>query len=324
MKISDLGKPLRRMFPGSGDDLGFGTQMTSSGQRLINRDGSYNIRRKGLFTWTPYQSLVEMSWPRFLLLVLLYYLLVNALFAFIFTWLGVEQLDGLVPGTFFQDFSHAFFFSIQTFTTVGYGAINPIGTGANFLASLDALVGLMSFALVTGLLFARFSLPRAQILFSRWALIAPYRGGESFQFRIANKRNNKIINLEAEVIMSWVEKTGGSRKRRFATLPLERNHVALFPLNWTIVHPIDDSSPLSNLDSRMIIDLQTEFIVLIKGYDETFAQDVHINGSYTCREIVWGASFRPMYFSRRGHTVLDLSRISEYGEMQQTAPEEEE
>lgn len=296
-------------------DPGFGTKITSSSDRLINKDGSYNIVREGEQVWTAYQSLVEMSWSSFFLYVLLYYLGINLLFGIGFVLIGVEKLSGVAPAGFLNDLSAAFFFSIQTFTTVGYGAVNPQGIAANLLASADALVGLISTALATGLFFARFSKAQAQLIFSKDALIAPYRGTDqlSFQFRIANLRESRVINLRASVILSWVETMpNGYTTRRFYNLPLERDKVNLLPLNWTIVHLIDDNSPIQGWQPSDFTKNQAEVIIFIEGFDESFGQKIHVSSSYTCREIRWNAQFLPMYYPRDGKTVLDLDAIHQF------------
>ena len=298
---------------GEDNDLGFGTKITVSGERLINQDGSFNIRRTGIRNWTPYMWLVETSWPLFFLIIFLFYGLINACFAVLFVLIGVENLSGAMPSGPVADFIQAFFFSMQTFTTVGYGFISPQGNAANLLASVDALVGLMSFALATGLFFARFAKPKAQFLFSQKAIISPYKDTEwnSFQFRIANRRNNKIINLVAVVTATWIESDkGGNKTRRFYNLDLERKGVTLLPLNWTIVHIIDDNSPLFGKTREEMEALNAEFIVLIQGFDETFSQQVHASGSYTCRELLWNRRFSPMYHYEAGQVMLELDLIS--------------
>ena len=317
MKLSGLKNPFNRSSSKSSSeqesDLGFGTGITTAGQRLINRDGSFNIVRRGMGAWRPYQSLVEMSWTHFLAVVALFYIATNALFAVTFVFIGVDSLSGAPAGySLAEDFVFAFFFSIQTFTTVGYGAISPTSPASNIIASIDALVGLMSFALATGLLFARFSKPKASILFSNSAVIRPYKDTpyNSFQFQIVNRRNNRLINLLAKVTISWVEDMNGEKARRFALLELERDRVFLFPLNWVIVHVIDKDSPLWGKNEEEIRAMEPEFIALIQAYDETFAQDVHANSSYTCDEVWWNRRFESMYFpDENGQTILELERV---------------
>jgi inward rectifier potassium channel len=187
----------------------------------------------------------------------------------------------------------------------------PDGISAQIMASIIALVGNLSFALSTGLFFARFSKPRAQILFSKNALITTHRvtGERAFQFRIVNSRNNKIINLQVKVLYSWIEDCNNRRERHFKLLSLEREGVTLFPLNWTIVHFIDKESPLYQKDKAELIKEQAEVLIQIEGYDETFAQTVHINSSYVAKDLLCDVQFVPMYYSEGGKTILELDKI---------------
>ena len=291
-------------------DLGLGDKITQT-NRVINQDGSFNVIREGKNFWAPYHSLVEMSWGTFLLIVLGAYLGINTLFGLLYVLIGLENIIGVDPsGSFLLDIAYATFFSIETFTTVGYGSTSPASFGAHVIASINALVGLMSFALVTGLIFARFAKPKAQILVSKHAIIAPYEKGQSFQFRIVNKRRNKIIDLEAIVVLSWLDEK--EAVRRYAPMPLERKKVALFPLNWTIVHAIDEQSPLYQKTSEDLHRMKAEFLVMIKGFDETYAQIVHLNSSFTFNEVIWNVKFKRMYFNVPGKgTVLRLDQIND-------------
>ncbi len=293
------------------NDLGLGDKIMTGGGRLINKDGTFNIIREGNTVWTLYQNLVEISWPRFLGLTTLVYGLINSVFATLFWLIGPHALSGMEGKASFDRFTHAFFFSIQTFTTVGYGGITPQTFTADLLASFDAYIGLLAFALATGLLFARFAKPRAQIQFSKNAIIAPYGDKKSLQFRIVNLRSNKIINLTAQVTMTWLEITPNGKKRRFQQLDLERDQVILFPLNWTLVHPIVDGSPLMDRDISDIKRMETEIIVLVQGFDETFSQSVHVNSSYTCAEILTATKFAPMYYAKDGLTILELDKLND-------------
>lgn len=216
-------------------DLGFGAVVSrESRQRLLNADGSFNVTRTGLGlleSIAPYQQLLTVSWTGFLAGVVATYLALNLVFAAAYMASGADALVGPGADMLGGRFSQAFFFSVQTFATIGYGQIGPNGWAPNTIVTAEALVGLLFQALATGLLFARFSRPTASILFSRSALIAPYQDGLSLQFRIANRRKNQIIQLEAQVLYSGMEADGrGGRVRRFYPLPLERNKVAFFPL----------------------------------------------------------------------------------------------
>ena len=317
MKFSDL---RQRFSAGSRpdsenneDDLGLGDKVARvPGTRLINNDGSFNVVRRGLSLFAPYQNLVEMSWLRFIGMTLASYTVCNLVFALGFYLIGTDHLNGVRGGlTGWGPFLECFYFSIQTFTTVGYGAIAPISAASNALATLLALFGWVSLALVTGLFFARFSRPTQLIVFSERAIVAPLRdGGQSLQFRIANKRDGNLINLTARVVLTWLEDEGGELNRRFQPLDLERDFVSLFPLNWTVVHPIDAGSPMNDWTREDYCRRFSELLITIEGYDRTFAQQITIHNSYTYEEMEWNVRFRPMYQERESTTELYLSRIS--------------
>ena len=281
-------------------DLGFGSVVSrESRQRLLNRDGSFNVTRSGLGfldSFAPYHLLLTTSWRGFLAAVSLSYLALNFVFALAYLACGPDALLGAGAAMMGGRFAQAFFFSIQTFATIGYGQVAPNGTAANVVVTIEALVGLMYQALATGLLFARFTRPTAALLFSRDALVGPYRDGQGLMFRIANRRRNEIIELEAQVLFSAVEPDGrGGTVRRYVFLPLERNRVTFFPLSWTIVHPIDAASPLANRTSEDLERAEAEILVLLSGIDEALEQTVHARSSYRAHEIVWNARFQSMY-----------------------------
>jgi len=297
-------------------DLGFGSVVSrTSTQRLLNTDGSFNVVRSGLGAlemWAPYQQLLTISWIGFLGLVGLLYLALNVLFAVAYVLCGDEALIGpgahMLGGTFAQ----AFFFSVQTFATIGYGQLGPNGLAPNLIVTLEALVGLMYQALATGLLFARFARPTASILFSRQAVIAPYNNGKALMFRIANRRRAEIIELEAQVLFSAMYPDGrGGTVRRYMPLPLERNRVVFFPLSWTIVHPIDGESPLAERSAEDLVGAEAEILVLLSGIDETFEQTVHARSSYRADEIVWDVRFKSMFQAAdaRSRVTVDISHL---------------
>ena len=300
-------------------DLGFGSVVSSNrARRLLNRDGSFNVVREGLgllATLAPYHLLLTISWPGFIAVVTLLYIVLNLIFALFFLACGADALAGPAAHMLGGRFSQAFFFSIQTFATIGYGQIGPNGLAANLLVTIEALVGLMYQALATGLLFARFARPTAAIVFSRQAIVAPYAGMQSLQFRIANRRrHNEIIQLEAQVLYTSFETNDrGQLVRRYRFLPLERNKVTFFPLSWTIVHPIDDGSPLKGKSREDLERDEAEILVLLTGVDETYEQTVHARTSYRADEIVWNARFQSVF--RRlvpsDLVSIDVSRLND-------------
>lgn len=312
MKLSDLRQRLAGTNTPAGD-FGLGDKVgRKPGTRLINADGTFNVVRRGHALFVPYQHLVEMSWPRFFVLALLTYLACNAIFALGFFLLGPEALTGIDPGMSSVDrFLQCFYFSVQTFTTVGYGTLAPVGVAANWLTVVLALFGWFALALVTGLFFARFSRPSRMVAFSERALIAPYKDGlQSLQFRIVNKRDSNLININARLVLTWLDqRPERGLERHFAPLELERDYVPLFPLNWTIVHPITEDSPVYDWTKEDFLQRHSELLITIEGYDRTFAQNVHFNYSYICDELEWGNRFRPMYLEREHTTELYLDRI---------------
>lgn len=259
-----------------------------------------------------------MGWGRFLLIIATFYVVVNALFAVAYLACGSGALVGQSfagHSTFFSDYFRAYFFSVETFGTIGYGNIVPIGMPANVILTAESFVGLLSAALATGLVFARFSRPNAAIVYSKQALIAPYRGIKAFMFRCANERSNQLIEVSVRIMYSRIAtRPNGERVREFTSLPLEFDKVTFFALSWTVVHPIDESSPLFSCTAQGLADSKAEFLILLSGNDETFAQTVHSRTSYKANEIIWNARFRSMFIEsqERGATGMDLSLIHEY------------
>jgi inward rectifier potassium channel len=300
-------------------DLGLGTRVGKDRDaRLLSRDGKFNVRRRGLSfleSFSLYHALIEMSWVRFYALVFLAYVAVNAFFAQIYISLGEQVLTGAFDATlpWTEQWMHAFFFSVQTFTTVGYGQMAPVSIIANVIVTLEAFVGLMGFALATGLLFARFAKPTAQIGFSKYGLVAPFGEDKAFMFRIINERRNELVDVTVRVIFTYIEQTKEEVRRRFHELELERNHIPFFPLNWTIVHGITPDSPLREFDYDRLQDEDAEFLVLITGFDETFSQTVHTRSSYKGDEIIWGARFADMFREDdEGRLSVDASKLSDF------------
>jgi inward rectifier potassium channel len=291
-------------------DLGFGSILSKQQQlRLLNRDGSFNVQRFAPTFWeriSSYHSLATMSWLRFFLLIGISYFLINLPFAFAYYLCGPNALSGNAA---LKGFARYFFFSIDTFATIGYGNITPNGFAANFLVTVEAVFGLLSVGLVAGLVYARFARPTASILYSKQAVIAPYRGITAFMFRLVNRRQNELIEVKARVILSRFEDRDGRRQRVYHTLELERPFVAFFPLSWTVVHPIDEQSPLWGWTEQQSIAAESEFLVLMTATDEVFAQTVHSRTSYSANEVIWNARFTSMFTDREGGIGFNSSKI---------------
>ena len=308
--------PLTPMEAAIGDepkDLGFGSVVGGANERrLIERDGRFTARREGFPPLTylnGYHAALSMSWPRFLTVAIGLSIAVNGLFAWAYLLCGPQALGGMGEDQAGGRYLRAFFFSIDTFATIGYGNIYPIGAAANTLVMVESIISILLIALLTGLLFARFARPTAALLFSDVAVVAPYQGKTGFMFRITNARSNQLMELEAKVLFTRLHGQG----RRYTQLKLERTKVVFFPLSWTIVHPIDDASPMFGMSHEDLVSDDAEFLILMSGVDETFAQQVHARSSYKPGEIVYGKKFANMYNSVApdGTISIDVSKLSD-------------
>lgn len=288
-------------------DPGLGKKYTGRTKRLINKDGSFNIEKRGrqLRLYDTYQYLNRISVKRLAVLILVVYLLINTLFALLYLLCGIENLHGAEPEL--HPFLNAFFFSVQTFTTVGYGVMAPEGLATNLVVTLESLLGWVGFAVITGVVFGRFSKPNERILYSNNAVITPGAEVKKLQFRLANKRSNVLMEMEAKVMLMIQD---ARFNRHYYNLKLEQSSLHFFPLDWTITHQIDKDSPLYNITQQQMEERRAEVLILIKGYDEAFGQSIHSRFSYTYDEILWDTRFKKAYDSdAEGDIILNLSRL---------------
>ncbi len=300
----------------SNADTGFGTSADTQGGRFINKDGSYNVIKRGIPFYERisffYKMLTMPAW-NFLLYLVIFYASINFLFAVVYVSLPDTEFKGVLPGNFIHHFFELFFFSIQTFTTVGYGRINPDGYAAGALASAEALTGLSSFALITGIMYGRFSRPRAYLRFSKHALIAPYRDITGLMFRfVSYKENHTLSNVDVIVTFGITE--ADTKQFRFYTLPLERNRIDSLPMNWTIVHPIDEDSPLYGFTEEDLLATDAEVYVLVRGFDDIFSNTVLQRTSYRFNEIIFNAKFDKMFYESDDDTttIVEVNKLSNY------------
>ena len=258
--------------------------------RILKQDGRLNIegQNKWYSYWRdPYHLLLTMPWSWFLGLVSLGYVVSTALYALAYM-IGGDGIANARAGNFFD----AFFFSIQTMASIGYGAMYPKSDYANTIVAIESLVGLMVLAMGTGLAFARFSRPTARVVFSQVAVVAPFDGVPTLMFRVANKRRNQI--LEAQLSLSLVRdeiNAEGQFIRRFYQLRLVRSQNPVFILTWLAMHPIDENSPLYGATPEMLATAETMLIVTLTGIDETVSQTIHDRHSYIAPEILWNHRF---------------------------------
>jgi inward rectifier potassium channel len=299
------------------NNTGFGTNSQNYGGRFIHKNGNANIQKVGIgfldsISW--YHIMLKIPRWKFFLIIVLFYFVVNLFFATIYLLIGVENLRGVDSITRMDKFGEAFFFSIQTFTTVGYGHISPSGFAASFVAAVEALSGLLSFAIATGLFYGRFSKPNAYIQFSDNAIIAPYRGTKGLMIRMAPHKNTNLSDAEAHITVGIMVEENGISVNKFYSLPLEMNKINSLTLSWTLVHPIDEESPLFNLNEADYQRTIGEVLVYVKAFDDMYSSTVVKRTSYTFDEIVYGAKFSPMYDKNESNTktILHLDYLNKF------------
>ncbi|MFN3667153.1 MAG: ion channel [Sediminibacterium sp.] len=303
------------------NETGLGTNTTLSGRgRFFNRDGNPNMEVRGMMLWERlniYHSLLTMSMWKFLLVVVIYFLGTNLIFSGIYYFIGIEHLGGLMQVKGLELFGEVFFFSAQTFTTVGYGRINPMGFAASFTASMEALTGLMTFAIATGIMWGRFSRPKAYIRYSKNAIVAPFKDGIALMFRMVPFTKNYLVNVEVKVTLAMQVTEDGQLKNRFFNMPLDIAKANTMTANWTLVHIINEESPMYGFTKEDLSNARAEMLVFVQGFDESFSNTVISRTSYTYEEFVFGAKFLPMYHpSEDGmKTVLHLNQLDAYEEI---------
>ena len=253
-----------------------------------------------------YHRLLTVSWRRFIALCLGAYVVINAAFALIYAldWRGVASMR---PWSVFD----AFFFSVQTFGTIGYGVMSPRDMLCNLVTTLESFVGLGAVAVATGVIFARVSRPTARVMFSKVAVVTPYEGVPTLIFRCANQRANQILEAEVNVsIARQVVTQEGHRVRKLEEIRVTRSRSPMFALTWMVMHPITPDSPLYGATPGSMLENWTEIIVVLAGIDDTFAQRIHARHSYTPSEIVWGRKFADVLtLSEDGRRIVDYSRF---------------
>ncbi len=293
------------------EELGYTDKVGGAHQRVLHQHGDFNVVRLGIKT-KPFQYMINVSWAEFVIRVLVFYTGINLVFASLYMAIDPNGIGFNNDYEVKNHFLIAVFFSAQTITTVGYGSLYPVSSTVSIIAATEALLGLMIFAIITGVLYGRFSKPVPGIKFSRNALIAPYKDGWSLQFRVANSMRGDLMNLEAKALLSVVVTEGEKQIRRFQPLHLDNNKISYLTINWTCVHPIDEKSPLWGMSEEDFSHGNLEIIVMVGGYNDTYGQDVHARSSYTAAEIQWHRKFKiPYYFNEDGVTMFDIRKLEE-------------
>jgi inward rectifier potassium channel len=296
------------------EDLGLDRGGQKGRQRTINPDGSYNmVRINSLERWEIFHWLINASWTHFWIGVVLYYAIVNLIFATIYFLIGADHFNGVSDGSSFSQFTQLLFFSVQTYTTVGYGNVSPASFSAGLASSVEAFFGLMSFAIATGTLYGRFSKPTAKLKYSVNAIFAPFKDVKGLQFMVANTRSSNLMELEATVNFSLLEDTENGVVRKFYPLELEISKIAMLPTSWKVNHIIDQNSPLYELNDATLKEREAEVFILIRAFDDTFSQMIYSRHSYTSHDFIWGAKFNsPFHVNEEGKLVMNIDKVGEY------------
>lgn len=297
---------------------GFGTNANSYGGRFVNKNGTPNIEKRGMhllrrISW--YHTMIEMPNWKFLMILFAFYIVLNFIFAIIYYAIGIEHLDGISQSqSELIQFGQAYFFSAQTFTTVGYGHISPTGFLTSALSAAEALIGLLSFAIATGLFFGRFSKPTAFIKFSHNALISPYEENRGLMIRIVPFKNTNLTDANARVTLAMTTEENGVKINNFYALELEIERINALTLSWTLVHPITENSPLYNFTEEDFKKTHGEILVFITTFDDMFSNTVAARTSYTFDEIIYGAKFETMYNRSKdgSKTILHLDKLNQF------------
>ena len=294
-------------------DLGLGDKVIQENRtRYVNRDGSFNVHRKGVWergSFSPYHAVLNISWPRFYFGVLAYYVLTNLIFTSLYFFSGSRAFPDIADLTAAQRFGKLFFYSVQVITTLGSSPLHPGNVRAEIILSIEAMVGMLGFALGASLMFARFSNPASGITFSRRAVIAPYQGGTGFMFRMINGRSHELLQVGAVITLAVTNRDG---KRNFKQLQLERDSVLVFPLHWTVVHPINKTSPLYGMTAQDLSKANAEFVISVTAVDQDLSKTLYARTSYRFNEVVMGARFSNIIeHNTQGTVVVDPKRIHE-------------
>lgn len=303
-------------FSKQNNDTGFATGSNETGGRFVNKDGSYNLVKEGMPVYkrfSIFNDMLNLPVWKFISIIFLFFIVINFIFSVIYFFIGPEQLDGLSRSSNWRTFREIFYFSTQTFTTVGYGHVSPVGDGANMVAAIEALTGFLSLAIATGLIYGRFSKPRSYLLFSDHALISPYKDGTALMFRLATyKDKHTLTDVDIKVNIGLIVAENDKTDYKYFSLDLERSHVETLPMSWTVVHPINEQSPFYGFTEEDMKTADVELYIMLRGFDDVFSNYVQRRTSYTYNEIFFKRKFEPMYReSEDGKTtILELHKLN--------------
>ena len=283
--------------------------------KIIRPNGTLNFKVKGIsfFKATEvHNRLLSLSWFGFVIAVFLFYVFVNTIFTFLYFIIGATGLSG-IDGTSGNVFFKVFYFSAQTLCTGYFTSTIPVSIRSTSLAAIEAVVGLFLFAIITGLLYSRFSKPHSKIIFSNKVLIGPYKGGTALMLRMANIKRNQLLKVSAELILLLRIEYDGVKKNVFYNLNLEQETIGMLLLTWTIIHIIDNESPLSTVSVEDIADANGEIIVVIEGSDDILSQNVFARASFGSNDIISNGRFEDITYTDENNILtIDISKINQY------------
>jgi len=312
MAVSNRINPISKL----NKDTGFSDTGVINGSRFINRDGTFNLRKVGWPVWfrfSVYYSMITMPVWKFIAIILASFISINLVFTLIYLSIGSNEFTGMIAQSGWAMYKELYFFSTETFTTVGYGRVNPIGDAANLVASFEAMCGFLSFALMTGLIYGRFARPRAHLAFSDNAVIAPYRGKTALMFRfVCYKEHHALTDVTVQVNLAMLIQENGQANYKYYDLPLERTKIESLPMNWTVVHPIDEQSPLLGFTPEDMKIADVELYVLVRGFNDVYSNTVLQRTSYTYDEIKVNRRFTHMYQETENGTILELHKLNKF------------
>ncbi len=286
---------------------------------VINRDGSLNIHRpkqKDRFFSDLYHYFLSITWPKFFLILALFFLVTNLFFATLYFFAGSHALDGVDTNLDAQRFIDCFFFSVQLLSSPHA----PVGTLSNLIVTLQTYLGMFILVIVTGLFYARFARPNARVIFSNFAIISRYNNKPCLVFRVANERLNQIVEAHMTLTLTKnMTSPEGETSRKFFNLRLENDYSPLFALSWTIRHFIDEDSPLFNADPKKLEQEQSVIFASLTGIDDTFSQTVSARNVYRYDEIVYNKRFKDILLWEEGKVRINLKGIHEMDDFLSTA-----
>ncbi len=296
------------------EDPGIGTSFERPLERVMARDGKFKVDRIGQVSGLRegFIGLATMPAWRLVLTFVLGYLSMNLVFGSLYMLIGVEHLGNADLSSLTGKWVSAIGMSVQTLTTVGYGSLYPHSPATWVLAAVEGVFGILGFSLISAVIYARFARPTTRLAYSDKALVAPFRDGWSLQLRLANRRTTLLMEVEARLMLVMADVDDHGERLNYYNLKLQLEKVSFMPLSWTIVHPITPESPLAGISYQELVQRRGEVILVLKGIDEGYMQQVFTRHSFRFDEIVWGGRYARAFSSKDGSLLLDLNKLSEF------------